>query len=272
MTVRTRLAVYAAICAAAAGLVAAVRLAVPGSDRWLTHEYGPVQLFQGSVLVVALIIVVRQLWRLGLDQSDSPASATLAFLLFFLAWREIEIDNLIWRVHAFSWKYLINPDVSLGVKLGLGTPSIGLALALVVYLIPRAAAAIRLALTRRRAASLWLLLTGLGFLAISQLWDKATSIARHFGVTAFLSNSRDPLPEETLELVGELALLFCVIEFAKECAARRAPAAAAPEALGLERQLPVRRPAPRPQDRRTAEAGIAPLQRGSRVSETRSRR
>lgn len=191
---------------------------MPSREAWLTDDFGPLQLVQAGVLVAALVIMLRHLARLGFRHHDSSVAVVLGFLVLFLTLREIEVEHHLWRVHAFSWKYLVRPDVPLGVKLGLGIPSMALALAVLLYLLSQAPLRMRPILGRWRAPSLQLLAVGIGVLTVSQLWDKSSWLAHSFGLTAFRSSARDPAPEEILELIGELLLLFCVVEFGKESA------------------------------------------------------
>src|SRR5690606_6615469 len=61
-----------------------------------------------------------------------------------------------------------------------------------------------------------LLLSGILLMGVGQLWDKGRSVAKHFGTRAFMhaewEASPNPLPEEGLELLGELLVLFATLE------------------------------------------------------------
>ncbi len=72
----------------------------------------------------------------------------------------------------------------------------------------------------RRAASPWYLAIGMGLICLAQVWDNAKGIATRTGWTFWVAGDQAPAPEEALEIGGELTLLFCVLEFAREVRAR----------------------------------------------------
>lgn len=209
-----RHAVYLGLLALAAVAVVVFHNRSGGRGSF-TGELGPVQIAQAAILVIAFVVMFTSLLRIGgPGKPGGPIAVGLAFLTFFLAWREIEIDDHLHGIHAFSWKYLFEGDLPLGITLMYAVPSLAL-FAYVVYVGLRHRDAIWLELFSKWPGRLRLMLFGaLGVLAVSQLWDKGRSLADRFGIAAFEHGKiRDPLAEELLELCGELLILFFVIEY-----------------------------------------------------------
>jgi|GEM_PF-3499361 len=223
-----RTASYVGACGAIVVAVSLCHFFAPAHTAWLASELGPLQLAQAAVLTLACLLLVVRLSRRGLRNPASPALAVLATLLFAFAWREIEIDNELWNVHAFSWKYLWSKDVPWTVKCGLGIPSLGLVIALTTYLLRTGPQRLLASLSQVCRQGVCLLLVGIAAMGIGQLWDKGRTIAKHCGIDHFmhseLETSPNPLPEETLELVGELLLLFAALEILRDEKRRHAEA------------------------------------------------
>ena len=184
-------------------------LAVMPDD--LGHELGPIQLCQGAVLVAAAACLLYRLRTDGLAHRLAPVWVVAACAASYLAWRELEIDKQLFELHAFSWRYLAR-NVPLWHKVVFGTLSIGSIAGLAWYLHRH---------WRRFVSGLrrpWppLLVTlgvaGVLTLCAAQLWDKSYILESFLSVSAFHSDRMDPLPEEMLELVGQLLLLSAAVE------------------------------------------------------------
>jgi hypothetical protein len=129
----------------------------------------------------------------------------------WLAWREVEIDKHLFDLHAYSWRYFVR-DVPVLHKIVFGTLSIGSLAGFAWYLRrhwPPVVAGLRQPWPRLLTA---LCVAGALLLAVSQLWDKAVFIQSVFAISAFSSARLEPVPEEVLELLGELLLLCAVVE------------------------------------------------------------
>lgn len=196
----------------------------PAWVPWLVAETGPVQLLQAAFLVSAVGCLALAMWRGNVSETDRSAATLLLFLCFVLAWREIEIDNQIWDVHAFSWKFLFEPELPLPAKIGLAVPGILLPIGVAFAVLRRPLREILATMSSCPGATK-LIVWGLSLLAVSQLWDKGRTIARHWGWTMFLHlrEEPNPLPEETLELLGEMFVLCAAVAFVRKVTRMNAP-------------------------------------------------
>lgn len=203
------------VCLLMAGSLAISDLLWPEATPALTAENGPVQNLQALFLVTACLAVVVRLSRSRVPRTDSASLAALGLLAFALAWREIELDEQLWHVHAFSWKYLFNASIPASVRWGLGIPSLLLTAGAAAYLLRSGVRTWCGRLWAWRSCGLNLVLCGLFAMAAGQLWDKGRTIARHCGIQLFQHReeivSPNPLPEELLELIGEFLLLMGIL-------------------------------------------------------------
>jgi len=229
----TRVSLYLAACAATVGIALALAVVLVPDD--LGREAGPIQLCQSAVLVAAAVGAVHRLRADGLSHRLGPVWVAVAFGASWLAWRELELDKTFFDLHAFSWRYLVR-RVPLSHKVFFGTLSIGSLAALAWYLNRhwrRFVAGLRQPWPRLPIA---LCAAGLITLVFGQLWDQSVLF-----VSSFRTASMDPLPEEMLELVGELLLLCAVVDL-NVLARRGHPALAdvTPDALNSSRTASAR--------------------------------
>ena len=204
-----RVWLYLIASIATAGAATALGLAIIPED--LGHELGPIQLCQGAVLVAAAAGVLHRLHADGLTHRLGPVWVAAAFAACWLAWREIELDKHLFDLHTFSWRYLVR-NVPVLHKVVFATLSIGSLAALAWYLRrhwTRFVAGLRQSWPRVPAA---LAAAGAVTLVASQLWDKGPVIQSLFSISAFTSAQLESVPEEVLELVGQLLLLCAVVE------------------------------------------------------------
>jgi hypothetical protein len=204
-----RVWLYLIASIATAGAATALGLAIIPED--LGHELGPIQLCQGAVLVAAAAGVLHRLHADGLAHRLGPVWVAAAFAACWLAWREIELDKHLFDLHTFSWRYLVR-NVPVLHKVVFATLSIGSLAALAWYLRrhwTRFVAGLRQSWPRVPAA---LAAAGAVTLVASQLWDKGPVIQSLFSISAFTSAQLESVPEEVLELVGQLLLLCAVVE------------------------------------------------------------
>jgi len=201
-------------------VIAVAVLLWPARRAWLLWEMGPVQLVQSLVLLAAAIQALRLVLKEPADSDERPAMAAVLGLVVALFWREAEPDYLLLGYHAFSWKYLVDGS-PVWIKLGLGIPSIAFTIYILRMILPRLRGTLDSAWRQRHLASPRLLVISMACLGFSQLWDKAGKTMARIGLEVFVTTDRDPLPEELFELCGELLLLYCVLEFTHEVAARR---------------------------------------------------
>ena len=233
VTPARRLALYLAACLATVGVATGLALVLVPED--LGREAGPIQLCQAAVMVAAAIGAVCRLRADGLSHRLGPVWVAVAFAASWLAWREVELDKQFFDLHAFSWRYL-GRHVPLSHKIFFGTLSIGSLAAFTWYLTrhwQRFAAGLR---QPWPFLPLALCAAGLLMLVVGQLWDQSV-----FFVSSFRTATMDPLPEEMLELVGELLLLCAVVDL--NVLARHghpALADARPDAVNSNRAAPVR--------------------------------
>ena len=129
----------------------------------------------------------------------------------------------LFHLHAFSWKYLSDANRPIAQKLIFGGASIGSLAVMARYLWVQRSRLVSGVLQRWPPLLVALGATGALALVLSQLWDKGELIRRYFLISAFHSARMEPLPEEMLELLGEMALLLCVVEL-NVLARRRDPA------------------------------------------------
>lgn len=221
---RRRSLAYAVACTAVAALIAFTSLLRPELTDWMASEGGPIQLTQAALLCAACLCLLFTWSRLGLRDPWGPGLSMLSFLAFALAWREIELDNQLWDVHAFSWKYLWDPTVPAAVKWGVGLPSITLTLAVAAYVLRGGAGRLYEALRAWHSPGLRLLALGVMLIVAGQFWDKGRTLAGHFGIEIFLHIDQvsNPLPEETFELVGGMLILCGALEITRLRAPRSA--------------------------------------------------
>lgn len=161
-------------------------------------------------------------------RGSRPPLAGASCLLFFgflfgvLAWREIELDNSLFEIHSYSWKYLADPKVSLPVKLTFGSLSIGLLLFVAGRLAQTGVIEVASWCWKRARHALGWTLSGLGFLVLGQAWDKGRTIAAHFGLQLFLHIDPNPVPEEVFELLGDLLIVQAALRYEKASLEHRA--------------------------------------------------
>lgn len=229
----TRLSLYLIACAATVGIAMALAVVFVPDD--LGREAGPIQLCQAAVIVAAAVGAIYRLATDGPSHRLGPVWVAVAFGASWLAWREVELDKTFFDLHAFSWRYLVR-NVPLSHKVFFGTLSIGSLSAFAWYLSrhwQQFLDGLRQSWPRLPVA---LCAAGLVTLVVGQLWDQSVLF-----VSAFRTASMDPLPEEIMELVGELLLLCAVVDL--NVLARRghpALADATPHALDRSRAASAR--------------------------------
>ncbi|GMV82390.1 MAG: hypothetical protein AMXMBFR7_35740 [Planctomycetota bacterium] len=181
-------------------------------ETWLNlEEWGAWQNTQNAVLFLALVLIVRAAVR-----AQYEARAAFVFVLgfiFFLFWRELDLDKELFGARMFSWTYLewSEDKMSWRVKVLLGGLSIGLSLGYLAFVLLNPRRIFRGLRDRMQpAVVLWGGIGGL-FLALAQLWDKAAMIYRHLHVTIRSPEDKDPFDEEALELLGEIGMLLFVL-------------------------------------------------------------
>lgn len=206
------LAAAALLSAAALVHWAAKPVAYDSESSW-------VQLLTDAVLLVAVLTSALLAWRMrsrGRDEWTVVAMGTGATA--FLAWREIEPDNLLCGVHLFSFAYVLKPDekVPLPVKLALGVIGGLIIVAVCWWLVRRRREILRNLLPLLRGRWPVVLATAAVLGITAQVLDRAESVERNFGVT--LPGTRAPDKrglrnvEEMLELASALLILCAVIE------------------------------------------------------------
>jgi hypothetical protein len=205
----TRLCLYLAASAATFGAATALGLAIMPDD--LGHEFGPIQLCQGAVLVAAAAGLLRRLHADGLAHRLGPVWVTAALGACYLVWREIEIDKILFNLHVFSWRYLVR-DVPIAHKIFFATVSIGSLAGFAWYLRRNWQRFVRGVRQRWPLLPAALGAAGMVTLVVAQLWDKSAFLQSIFSVSAFRSAKMEPVPEEMLELVAQLLLLCAVVE------------------------------------------------------------
>ncbi len=178
-----------------------------------------VQILTDAVLLVAATVSALPAWKLrGRGRDEWTVVALGTGMISYLAWREIEPDDLLCGVHLFSFAYLLKPDekVPLSLKLTLGITG-GLIVALICWWLVRYRREI-LRNLRSVLRGRWpVVLAIAAVLAITaQVLDRAESVERNFGLT--LPGTHAPNKrglrnvEEILELAAALLILCAVIE------------------------------------------------------------
>lgn len=205
-----RLLRYALAGLAAGALVLLAGFTLPNGRFWITYDLGPFGLLQWATLLAALGLLVHHLIRSRRGGEVEPFAVLFTALVFILAWREVEVDQILFGTRAFSWARFADPEMPLGIKLGLYLPSLLFTLGVLAYAV-RSRPALRKVRLRGRPF-VRLLIWALALLFVSQVWDLGRSIHRHYGITLFLSR----VVEEAIEWVGELAVLFSAIELRLE--------------------------------------------------------
>ena len=173
----------------------------------LAEEFGSLQLCQNFILLIALIISFK--WVL---KNDSPHALGAFFLglCFFLFWRELDIDKEIFSARMFSWNYLYDDDLSFIEKAGLFLTSLTLIFTWIRMMYVRRSYIKKEFNEFIKSKAFWWLVMAIGVLAVAQLWDKADSVQRNFGITIPVEGN-DPFPEEMMELIGGTLLMFAVL-------------------------------------------------------------
>jgi hypothetical protein len=167
-------------------------------ESWMNlQDDGVLQQVQVVVLGLALISTLVSLAR---HPHDRPYWLFLCFPVFFLFWRELDLDQeCSWiGIRAFSWADLADPAAPLWIRLALGAMSVGLTLAWCILIATRARTIASSLLQSLRASVLVFGSIALVAMGAAQLWDRHVIPQDH----------PDPYIEEALELLGEIAALL----------------------------------------------------------------
>jgi len=136
-----------------------------------------------------------------------------AFICLFMCWREIELDQRYFRVHAFSWKYLADGRTPVSERLLLGIPSLGLSLVVLVVCLANARRIVATARRRDLRVGVWLFVVGLGLYLVAAGYDRAWGWEQDYGLyLPGFRGHRDDFWEEWLELKGAVAVLMGVLD------------------------------------------------------------
>ena len=172
--------------------------------RWrIVLEDGVIETLSVLAYVGAVACCVAALWRSSQDPLGATWWPVLLALCLFCAYRELSPEPESLRLHAFSWKYVLNRDYDLGVRALMLISSAGLIAAVAAHVIRRRDRLVEV--MRRDGLRLpeVLILAGLALLAVAQLWDKLPATGQF-----------DPpeYAEEWFEAIGALAILLGVAD------------------------------------------------------------
>jgi len=181
------------------------------TTRWLSIEDGVFEMAQAGLLVLATVLCMTAMvkgrggeWRWWVVPT---------FICFFMAWREIELDNRYLGENAFSWKYLLGYEpVAPWARVVMGVPSVGLSLLVLIHGVRHGRALARTIRRRRLRHGVVLFLAGIGLYLAAQVYDRAWGFVEDYGI--FLPGfraHRDTYWEELLELAGAVAVAMAVI-------------------------------------------------------------
>lgn len=136
-----------------------------------------------------------------------------AFICFFMCWREIELDQRYFRVHAFSWKYLLDGRTTIPERLLLGVPSLGISLVVLVVCLANARQIMATVKRRDLRVGVMLFAAGLGLYVVSQGYDRAWGWEQDYGLhLPGFRGHRDDFWEEWLELAGAASIFMGVLD------------------------------------------------------------
>ncbi|MBS3734420.1 MAG: hypothetical protein KGY99_05785 [Phycisphaerae bacterium] len=147
-------------------------------------------------------------------------------MLAFLAWREVELDGVLFDVHMFSFAYLLKSEqeVSLTVKLGLGIPGLLIAAGAAWWLWTHRRPIARHLGSVLRNPFVVLPVAAVVMFLVAQSLDRASSWERNFGIVLPGADEPDKRRlrnlEEILELVGAVWCLCGAIELRVNLLAR----------------------------------------------------
>jgi len=191
------------------------------ADVEFDRESSWMQIAQGCAYVAAMVLALRlarRLRRLGRSEWVIPAIAVAG--MGCLAWREFEIDGLLFGIHFLSFSYLGKDEIALWKKLTFAPPTIALLSLAALWLWRRRREILRQ--LRPVVFRPWLIAFAIGcaLVLLAQVPDRARSMERRFGIV--LPGAREPgrpalrNVEEIMELGGCVLILCSFMELRRQ--------------------------------------------------------